>query len=62
MQQMEVGLDDAMVVILSDVQLDKPMVHTVHTYIYILDTMWNTYIHTVGAGKALCTVSRLRGG
>eukprot|EP01036_Dinobryon_divergens_P024299 gene24299-32735_t len=26
MQQMEVGLDDAMVVILSDVQLDKPMV------------------------------------
>lgn len=43
MQQMEVGLDDAMVVILSDVQLDKPMVGRqfvpLHTYILTFDTM-----------------------
>ena len=26
MQEMEIGLEDAMIVILSDVQLDKPMV------------------------------------
>ena len=63
MQQMEVGLDDAMVVILSDVQLDKPMVLLIVVAVasFIVHYYFKITWKYIGAGEVVRIVSRLRG-